>query len=110
MHSYVFTSPRELLFVGNLIFWWLGQVYKREACPIKVGPPEKNIRLLSAKIANNKNFSGKWEELHCLPTQDLLTCVSRVFEPLLGVLAILSDPEDVGGQTNSPCTTCYLKL
>ena len=28
-------------FYEALIFWWLGKVYIREACPMKVGPPEK---------------------------------------------------------------------
>ena len=37
----VSNAPLELLFVVALIFWWLGIKYKREARPMKVGPPEK---------------------------------------------------------------------
>ena len=33
--------PLGLLCVVALIFWWLGIKYIREACPMKVGPPEK---------------------------------------------------------------------
>ena len=46
---HVSTPPLELLCVVALIFWWLGNVYKREAHSYESRTSRKTIRLLSAK-------------------------------------------------------------
>ena len=57
-------TPLGLLCVVALIFWWLGIKYIREACPMKVGPPEKPSDCSVLNKLNSRNFSGNWEELN----------------------------------------------
>ena len=68
-------------------------VYK-EGIPYESRTSRKNHQTVKCQIANSRNFSGIFEELHQLPIQDQLNCIFWLFVPLLDVLAILSDPED----------------
>ena len=99
-----------LLCVVALICCWLGIRYIRRSMPYESRTFRKNIRLLSAKIANSRNFSGIWRSYaSSLPRISYIVHL-RLFGPLLGTLANLLDPCRQEEFTSSPFTTCYLKL
>ena len=78
--------------------------------PYESRTSRKTIRLLSTVIANNRNFSGIWRSGAPPHPRICQIACFRLFEPLLDVLATLSDSEEVGELDQLPMHNLLLKL